>query len=307
LFKDKAAYNRTQAIAAKADEGRITMIEKKKTKTAAEPPDTEKIVELAASAAVSAVSEQITPTLQKLIKAVAKTSNRLDELELDMIASGAKAVDACDKGVKAAKKKNDPDDDGDDDSDDSEDDDDDAEDMDSEAIDKGDLEELGPELGDADEDDAEPGDLSKNAKNKGSKTTSEDKVGGKSTAGGGVTGSAGNCMKLNRKLAAQIASLNASVAALEKQMGKQTKQLKAAGEQTDRRSREIGASAKTALDSTSAGLLAKAGLDPLEMTAAGQVMTAEQADAVLASSGLNLGITERMQAKNNWRNAGLLE
>ena len=303
LWKTKAAYHRTQAIAARADERSISMTKRKNT-AGDQEIDIKQLVELAASAAADKTKNELAPTLTKLARAVNAAMTRLDALDIDLIAAGAKKAEeekeeeeekdeeACaDPGIKAAKKKDEEDDDGDEDEDD-------EEEMDAET-DKGSLEEMGPNTDDDAEGNDTPGNFGKGAKNKGNKTTSEDKVG--KTVSHGVTSSA--CMKANKRLAAMVAELTASVRSLEAAQSKQKKQLKAAAEQTDRRSKVINAS----LDPTVAGLLTKSGLNPLQMQASNQVLTVGEVDALIANGIPDLSPVERMTMKNRLLQAGLME
>ena len=192
--------------------------------------------------------------------------------------------DACDM---ASKAKEDDDDD---------EDDDDEEDIDAEDINKGDLEELGPETGDDEEDDDDPGHLSQGAKNRGDKTTSEEKV-GKTVSSARLK----QALKSNKMLAAKVAQLSQELAAAKtksaKAVAKVQKQVAAATQQMTRKS----------LDSVSLGLLSKSGINAQELQSSGQKLAVAEVDAILAAGSTAMGIVERMQFKNNLRNAGLMD
>ena len=83
---------------------------------------------------------------------------------------------------------------------------------------------------------------------------------------------------------------------MQKTIKRQAKQMAAAGEQNRR-----------SVDATTLHLLSKSGIDARELQASGQKMTVAEVDAVLAASGLNMGPVERMTAKNNLLQAGLME
>lgn len=301
LWKDSAAYYRTQAIAAnKAKEG--SNMEKKKVVKKADAPDINKIIEIASAAAAKAVTSTLGPTIGRQTKILAGVVSRLDKLEVtaagsvitaeddeevvdDEIEAGSDEEEACDDEMKSSKHE---------DHDDDDDDDDDEEEIDS-AVDRGDLEELGSKLdsklgGDEDEDD--PGHLSEDAKNKGRKTTSEDKM-GKTVA----SAREARLLKQNKALARQVAELTASQKLLNREIKKTTKQVKIAAAAQGRKS----------MDAVTAGLLAKNGINVDDMVASGTKLTVAEVDAVLEAGGLKLGITERMTIKNNLLQGGLME
>ncbi|MDE2102964.1 MAG: hypothetical protein KGL39_37315 [Patescibacteria group bacterium] len=319
LWKRSAAYHKTQAIAARADERtyRMKTKQKKTTATGSGKSADEQLVKLAASAAADGVVSQLQPTLATLGKAVTNLAARMDAFEINSLAA-AGAVPALEASeddeeedtttITAARKKkgetkddggDDGDDDEDEDEDGDEDGDDDDDDMES-AIDKGDLEEMGPETEDDEDGDDEPGSLNKGTKNKGSKTASEDKVG--KNVNQPITGSMyEQAMKLNRKLAKQIAAQGQQIAALTKQLRKTKKQVSAAADAQDRRS--IAASSDPMLDN----LLAKAGTSVQEIRASGQPLTVGQVDQVLAAGMPDGSPVDKMTFKNRLVQQGLME
>jgi hypothetical protein len=325
LWKNAAAYYRTQAIAANK-EGRHSMAKKE----AAVQEPVKKPVQitnrelrlLVASAAGKAVEKalgSIGPTIGRQTKILANLATRLDDVELGLsqgriittnadddaddddeeiridAKGGAHKADCTDKeceGCMTSAKK--PEDDEDED-----DEDDDDEDIDATTvgdIDKGDLDDMGPDTDSEDDPDDEPGHINKGARNKGGKVASEDKV-GKHASDGGITGARlANALKANKKMARDIAELKAQVGALTKTVKRQVKQIAAAGEQNRR-----------SVDPSTLALLSKSGIDARELQASGQRMTVAEVDAVLAASGLNLGPVERMTAKNKLLQEGLME
>ena len=299
LWKDAAAYYRTQAIAAKA-QGAQTMSKAVAKPTPKKTPpavvDITKIAEVAAAAATKAATDSLQPIIGRQTRLLGSVMSRLDDMETRLLLAGAEVdakgkkedeeedEDACDM---ASKAKEDDDDD---------EDDDDEEDIDAEDINKGDLEELGPETGDDEEDDDDPGHLSQGAKNKGDKTTSDEKV-GKTVSSARLK----QALKSNKMLAAKVAQLSQELAAAKtksaKAVAKVQKQVAAATQQMTRKS----------LDSVSLGLLSKSGINAQELQSSGQKLAVAEVDAILAAGSTAMGIVERMQFKNNLRNAGLMD
>lgn len=298
LWKKSAAYYKTQAIAAKADE-RSTMATKTNTKKK-EALDPQKLVEIATAAAVKAVSGTLMPTIGRQTKLIASLAARQDKYDVllasrtietsnadedddeDIEAAADGEEEACDEpDMKAGKGKENDD----------EDDDDDEEEIDA-TVDKGDLEDMGEK---SDDDDDDPGHMSKDAKNKGRKTTSEDEL-GKTVSSARLSAA----LKANKQLARDNAELKASVEKLRKTVKATSKQVTAAAKEQGRRSAVV-------IDVNTAGLLSKSGINPSELAASGQKLTVGEVDALLEASKLNLGTVERMQAKNNLLAAGLME
>jgi hypothetical protein len=304
LKKDAAAYYRTQAIAARAEEGRKGNMAIKSAKTATVIGKVGKvalgggqIAKIAAQAATAAVEASVTPTLNAMTTVLTSLSARMDDLEATSDVDSAmdeemetKEADACDGEIKSAKKKATGSDDEDDDDDDAGDEED-GDEMDS-AVDKGDLEDLG-EADDGDEDD--PGHMNKDAKNKGDKTTSEDKV-GKTVSSGALKQIFSTLTKLNEKIDASVA-LSQKLA---KQAKRQRVQLNAASKQTERRS----------LTPELITLLAKGGVDGRELQASGTKMSVSDVDGIMATleaAGVRMDTVQRMTIKHKFLQAGVME
>jgi hypothetical protein len=304
LWKDKAAYYRTAAIAAKADERSDKMAAKAAVKQEAvkQEFDYTKVVQLTAAA----VLDGLKPTLGKLSRAIGQTAARLDQLDLEVIAGSNATVEAgkmeCTCGGKGtcnacmhaatavdAKGKPPADD---------EEDDGDEDDGEMESA----LADMGPSTSDDEGEDDLPGQLNKGATNKGDKTTTEEKIG--KTVDEGVTGARLEAaLKSNKKLAAQVAQLQATVGQLQASMKNTKKQITAATEKQGRRT--IAATNDPMLD----GILAKGGLPgSRELRASGQILTTDEADAVItAALGPDAAPVDRMAAKNRLLQEGLME
>jgi hypothetical protein len=312
LYRNAAAYYRTQAIAAKADQRSKPMAKATKKAPAKKPTTAEVIATIAAAAAAKVVAEvvgasnkSITVMLSRqtksigelaaaqtaLTKRVAKIDTAAEENDgeesLELEADGETEVEA---GKKPPAGQDDQDEEDQDDGGDDEDGEVEAAEDDDD-IDVGDLEEL--ETPDGDE---KPGHKNEDATNKGSKTTSENKVGPH------VTAKAFNALK------AQVETLTKTLAASQKNEKKlaskleaQEKQLTAASDRVSRRT----------LSPEAAGLLAKAHINASDLFATGQKLTVAELDAVLASfnaeQGNRMTITDRMMLKNQFTAAGLLE
>jgi hypothetical protein len=313
LWKNSAAYYRTQAIAANKEgrKGKMAITKKAPEKKPVQITNKE-LRELVASAAGTAVTEGlkgIVPTIGRQSKILANLATRLDNIELGL--SGGKVIETSadddeDTDIEAAGKHKEGCDDKectgcmdsskqeDDDEDDDEDDEEDIDATNVGDINEGDLEDLGPDTDKEGDPNDEPGHINQGTKNKGNKTTSEDKV-GKHVSDGVTSARLQNALKQNKKLAASVATLQTQMADMQKTIKRQAKQMAAAG--SERRS----------VDATTLALLSKSGINPAEIQASGQKLTIAEFDAVLSASGLNLGTVERMTAKNNMLQAGLLE
>lgn len=320
LWKKSAAYYKTHAIAAKASEQRSKTMAVKKTKKVT-TMSAARIAEIATQAAIKGVSAHFGPVLRKQNATLAELATKVDGMELaaagavptrtietEADADGADEVvevlaseddeEACGDGaemttkkkVKAAKKAAAEDDDDDDD-------DDDDEEMEADAINHGDLEEMGDE---PDSDDDDPGHMNEDASNKGNKTTVQDTV-GKNVSKGVTSARLAASLKANRRLARENAALSASLGDIKKTLKKQQKQIVAASEGISRRS------SVAITDPTVRAMLAKGGLDAGEMQASGQRLTVGEADALISAMGIDLPPVERMKAKNNLLAAGLME
>lgn len=315
LWKRSAAYQRTQAIAAKGTTRSVDMVKTKKKNTEEVKPLSEKkIVAIAASAAKSAVEEANEPLMtlmKKAFKKVVSIGDRVDALEMEAVSAASGDDEEDDEDINAASKKAKGEEEdeeeacdmtsakkGDDDDDDDECDDED--DMDAETVDKGDLEDMGPETEDDEDDNDEPGHLSQGAKNKGAKQTSEDKLGKDTNEP--ITGSAlRKALKAAKQHRKEKRDLLARIALLEAAQKKQRKQIKAASDTQGRKSM------MSALDPMTAGLLSKSGIDAREVQASGQKLTVAEVDAILAAGGVQLDNVTRMQFKNNLLERGMME
>lgn len=309
LYRNAAAYYRTQAIAAKADQRSRPMAKVMKKAPEKKPSTTELIATIAAAAAAKVVADVVGASNKTIAVLLSRQTKSIGELaaaqtvltkRVAMIDTSAAdedgEIDAGDEleadgeDVDAGftKKEDDPEDqaDGGDD-----------EDSEVEAgtedgdIEVGDLEKLATAEGVE-----RPGHKNEDVANKGSKTTPEDKVGPTVSA------------KAFRALKAQVDALTKTLEASKQSEKKlatklevQEKQLAAASDRTARRS----------LSPEAAGLLAKAHINAADLFATGQKLTVAELDAVLASfnqeQGNRMSITDRMMLKNQFTAAGLLE
>lgn len=304
LRKDAAAYYKTLAIAAKADE-RSKDMQKKVVKKKVEEMTPAKIAAIAARAATAAVKKEFEPQFEAINNGMAQLSQRVEEIDIAAsLASDASGeedeivISAEDEGVEAAedeeacgddmkaKKDEEDDEDGGDD-----------EDMESEGIDKGDLEEMNPGEPDGDEDD--PGHLNKDAKNVGNEGGTNRNVGPHKSMG--VTGAALAVLrKAVKELSAQVKSLQAAAKenrTLKVRLAKYEKQVKAASQDINRRS----------LTPELTGLLSKASLDADDLRTSGQKLTPAEVDSIFASVGVDLPTVKRIELKNQFMRAGLME
>jgi len=294
LWKDAAAYHQTQAIAAKADERSYNMAEKPVKKTGLSAKQIAEIAAKAASEAVgqsmqalTGIMEQQMEVLTAIRAAVDPDAEKIDGADGEVDDIKTKDTKACNDGKDVKAKGGDDEPDGDEDMDDE--DDADEEEMESE-VDKGDLSDMGP----AEEE--EPGKMNKDTKNKGAKTTSEDKTGptvSKAVTGAGLAQVQAQINKLSRRLA----EVTAENLKLKKRLHTVDKQVAASAAETNRRS----------LSPEITGLLVKSNLDPLELRASGQKLTAQEWDGIILNSHLDLDVTKRMSLKNELVKAGLME
>jgi hypothetical protein len=320
LDRNAAAYHKTLAIAAKADERRNGM-KKKVTTTATARSKApalltmtpKQIADIAASAARAVGNELKTEFASELADLRTLVTGRdlaAAEEELQEIEGSDEEVEnteACDEPgmatkVKAAKMKKNEDED-----DDEDDEDDDDDEMDAEVnsdIDKGDLEEMGPETEDDEDDDDEPGSFNKGAKNHGDDTTGNKKLGRNENKA--VTGSAEmlktlrRAVKVSRTLAAQVQELRLENAKIRKEFKRYKVQATKMSAETGRRS-EVKISADVA------GLFSKGGIDVGELKASGQKFSVADVDALITASGLELDAVKRIEIKNKIRNEGLMD
>lgn len=309
LKKDAAAYYKTLAIAAKADEGSKGM-QKKVVKKKVEEMTPAKIAAIAATAATAAVKKEFASQFDALNKGLEQLSTRVEEIDIAasvgaaeeeeeiVIAAGeeednveaAEDEEACgdDMKVKARHAKDeDEEDDGDD------------EDIESEGIDKGDLEDMNPGEPDGDEDD--PGHLNKTATNRGHDGAGEltKKVGPHKSMG--VTGAALSVLrKAVKELSAQVRSLQAAAKEnreLKARLAKYERQVKAASVEINRRSLPVELT----------GLLAKSSLDADDLRTSGQKLSAADVDSILANAGVDIPVVKRIEIKNQFMRAGLMD
>jgi hypothetical protein len=312
LFRDAAAYNRTQAIAAQADKRSVNMVKK----TAVKKPvsiDAQKIASIATQAAVEGVSKHFASTLTRQTKILAgmagqfeELNGRLSRLEASYDINAAEEEEDVDAGEEvmpkmatkkvsadgnpfADKKKDEEVEAGEEDDEEEEDDD---EEIESEAIATGDLEEMGPDTPGGDL--GAPGQHNEDDENKGSRTTVQDTI--------GKTVSSSVLVALRRQvntLTKNQAILAAENKKLKKSLKNTSRQVTAAAKDTERRSRPMYPEIT--------GLLSKAGVDPHTMAASAQKLTVSEVDALIASSLPNVDVTTRMTLKNKFLEMGLME
>lgn len=305
LYREAAAYYRTQAIAAKADQRSLPMskVTTKKVAAKAKPTTAEVIATIAAAAAakivtdvVAANNKTITTLLSRQTKsmgelAAAQTALTKHVAKIDTSAEDEEIELEADGGEPGKKNQDDENDGESGDSEDDEDDDEVEAGSEDDDIDVGDLEEL--EKPDGDE---KPGHKNEDAENKGSKTTSEDKVGSHVSAA---------AFKALKK---QVEALTTELAASKLTTKKLTKKLTTQGEQLTAASERMG---RRSLPAEALGLLAKAQINPADLFATGQKLTIAELDAVMHNfaqeQGNRLTPTDRIALKNHFTAAGLLE
>jgi hypothetical protein len=141
--------------------------------------------------------------------------------------------------------------------------------------------------------------MNEGAKNKGSKTASEDKVG--KNLNKPVTGAAAilDLRRQVRALAQEIRAAKQENVELRRKLGTVKRQVSAHAEEQGRRS--ISASSEVV------GLLQKSGIDAVELRASGQRLSPSDVDAIFASAGVQLDPVKRMELKNRFLEAGLME
>lgn len=312
LYKASAAYFKTEALAASAamsaqlittNNGGAKMAkEVKKTKKTSVAASGEG-KELTASALVAALTVANKPIIQALNALTASNVN-LTNTVLEAQASEVEAK--AKKGMKKGEDDSEDDDDDGDEDNDSDDDDMDSEGMDEEeasADDEDEIEDLDDEDDDADEED-EPGHLNKDVKpfpgDKGDKTTVSTK-GDRNKSAKGATVKCGTDLSSLRRTVNELAAAREedqeTIKALNKQIKKQNRAIEAAGEKTDRRSVTISPGLTA--------LLSKEGLDPINMSASGEKMRADEFDAIAAKSGLT--INQRVAFKTEACRVGLMD
>lgn len=317
LYRESAAYFKTQAIAAKADKGAGTMAKTqqqgKKVPTVRKvDSEADRIARIVASVTTKVLAEtnkpllsivsrqtktlgQIAAAQEALAKKLTISTSAKDEHE-DIDASDADEIEADGDmedmdSAKGGQGDACDDDDADADDEDGEEGDDDEVDAEAGGVDKGDLE----DLGDAGGDGAEPGHRNDDTKNHGSDTAVQDKV--------GKTVSSAAFKKLQSDFAQLKKKFEASTQAndkLLKRVNKQDKQLEAAADRVTRRS----------LDPQIVALLAKHQVDANDLIRSGEKLAVAEVDAVLAAAekdGVRLTPTDRVTIKNKMVDQGIMD
>jgi len=316
LFRDAAAYERTQAIAAQANKGSANMKKPTVTKPAAvQRMDAGAIAQIATQAAVEGVSKHFAGTFNRQTNLLARMAAQFEDVNsrLTALEAGAVTDDEDDDEIDdidaegnvapppaatavpkmtTKKKVAAADDEDDEDDEDKKADEDDDEEIESEAIDKGDLEEMGPDTAGGDL--GTPAHQNEDDENKGSRTTLNDDV-GKTVASAALK----SLRKQVAKLTAGHVQLQQENKRLKKQLAATHRQVTAAANDVTRRSRPIHNDVQ--------GLLAKSGLDPMNMQASSQKLSVAEVDALIASSLPNVDVTTRMTLKNKMLEMGLME
>jgi hypothetical protein len=331
LWRDSAAYNRTQAIAARAERRGSMPIPNKKAGTAARASHTDRVVQIAAEAAAGAVSKssrQILSVLKTQTEALGGIAAQMEELDARTSAledgtivaarkeapssssssSSSSEGDLETRRVKAAGKtapsssSSSSSSEGDletrrvkakakTSSSSSSFDSEDDEDMDS-AMDTGEVEKA-TSLGDG-----ETGHDNEDAENRG-----EDGAGdlikkvGKTVESARIKALRHQLKAARHQLHQQETVHASAIAKLNKKMSKLTNQVTAASAQIGRRSVSPEISA----------MLAKSNIDASDLLRTGTRMSVAEVDGILAGSGLNLNAQDRMAMKNAFLRSGLME
>lgn len=294
LWKGKAAYHNTRAIAAaKQGGGKMakTATAKKPVKKVPGALDEAGIAKIAASAAASAVGSLMAGQIKRQTDLMEAMATKIDSLSAEEDDEDedvdTTTVDAStdDEDVEAAGKKKGEEDDGEDGEDDGEDgeEDDDEDDVDATSSEN------------------KPGEENSDAKNHGDDTTEDDDVGTKVNEP--VTGAA-SVKKLRRALKAErqkSAGLQAQIDTLSKQMKKLNKQVTASAERITRRT----------LDPATVGLLAKSNINAAALVESGQKLSVTDVDAVIAAgesaSGVRYTTEQKISLKNKLFNDGIMD
>jgi hypothetical protein len=322
LYKASAAYFKTEALAASAamsaqlittTNGGEQMAQdaKKKNKKTSVAASGEGISAAALVKALTLANKPIIDGLNALTVSNVNLANTI---------LTAQASDVEAEALKAAKKKkgedkDDDDDDADDDEEDDDDDDmdsakekdkdkeddDDEDDEEASADDEDEIEDVGDE--DDEDEEEKPGHFNKNVKgypnDKGDKTTVSTKgdhnKATKDTIKCGTDLS--SVTKAVRQLTAAREEDQETIKGLRKQLKKQTKQIEAAGERTDRKSISLSAGA--------AALLSKEGINYQDLAANGEKLSAAEFDACAAKSGLS--INQRVAFKTELARNGIMD
>jgi hypothetical protein len=322
LWRDSAAYNRTQAIAARAEQRRGSMpTTTKKRTTARTSHSTDRLVQIAAEAAAGAVkksSRQILEVLKTQTETLSEITAQNEELETRIAALEAGEVSAAgdaasssssssegDVGAKAATSSSSASSAS---SSASSDEDDmetgkvgaakassssSSDDVDAD-VDTGDLEEVEKGKGNA-------GHANEDEENRGSEGAGDlaKKVGPDVKAA--QLKALRKKLQAERETTAQLrksnAKLQASVEKLTKKIDKVSKQVTAASEQMGRRS----------VAPEIAAMMAKSNINPTDLYASGTKLSVEEVDGIIKASGLNLNPQDSMAMKNGFLKAGLMD
>ena len=333
LWRDSAAYNRTQAIAARAEQRREGM-DKTRTRSTARASQGEKLAQIAAEAAAGAVrkgSKQVLAALKSTTEALSgiaaqqeELSSRLAAVETGTTITAAGSEDDVDaagdaasssstssemetRRVKAAKKKAEP-----------------SSSSSSTSSEEGDLEtrrvkaakktssssstssedddfESSVDTGDLEEnekDEDDAGHANEDAKNRGHDGADElTKKVGKTVESARMAVLRKENKQLRAQLAAQVQASNKRVHKLESRLDKIQDQVTAASDRTSRRS----------LPPEVTTLLAKANIEAGDLYRTGTKMSVAEIDGILASSGVNLAPQDRMAIKNSLLKEGLMD
>jgi len=312
LWRDAAAYYRTQAIAAKAEQRRGIM-KKITKKTPVKKTAEERIAAIAAQAAagvvkdilaesnkliVGSLSRQtkilsgISAQQEKLTALIAASNDEEENEEIDAEMDPSDVADLeteDDEDYKAAgkKKKKAAAEDSEDDEDEEDDgDEEDDEEVDAE-VDTGDLEEEDKD----DEDGSKPGHNNEDSENNGDKTSVSDKTGPQVKA----------MREQIKKLENKLAAANDSNRRLSSKMKRYSKQVEAASAQISRRS----------LTPEVISLLQKSNIDATDLFRTQTKLNVGEIDSIIAnwvsSSGVQLKAEDRIALKNQFLRAGLME
>lgn len=169
-----------------------------------------------------------------------------------------------------------------------------SESMSADADDAGDLEDM---ESDEPEEEDKPGHLNKDSVQKGNKTKVEDKVGKE------VNEPILGAKELRRFVRSEVAAARAvdakKIEHLEKELRKNKKQLKAAGERTERRT----------ISAAGRNLLAKNQVDPDALMASNRKLTVEEVDGMLsaAAGGPGMDPAMRMALKTEFAKVGIMD
>jgi len=311
LWRNSAAYNNTHAIAARAEQRREDMaVQNKKTRNA--DPQGERVAQIAAEAAASAVRkgtakvlavlEENTKTLSEISAQHEELESRLSALETgnittintakdDASSSTSSSASSADQDWKAARS-----DDSNDGSTSSEDDgtDDSSEDEDDleSAVDKGDLEEEDTDLG------QKAGHANDDAKNRGS-----DGAGDLAKSVGKTVSSARELAlrTANRQLRTQLHAAKQQMAKMERKfdhkLGKLQAQVAEASSKMSRKSISPEISA----------MLSKSNIDASDLFRTGSKLSVAEVDGIIASAGVLNTPQDRIAMKQSFLRAGLMD